>query len=156
VTQSEVQIASFLREYSPGVARQLKDARARLRAFFPHGFELVFNNYNALVFAYAPGPKSSQCLVSLAGYPRWVTLFLAGGASLPDPNGRLEGRGKSIRSLRLASAQALDDADVRALLAAATRQAAGQFAAAPALTTVLKGVSAKRRPRRPPQSSRAR
>jgi hypothetical protein len=149
LTRTEAQIGTFLREYSPGVARQLRGARARLRDFFPRGFELVFNNYNALVFAYAPGPKSSQCLVSVAGYPRWVTLFLAGGAALPDPSARLQGQGKSIRSLRLSSAEDLDEAEVRALLVAATRGARREFAQAPALSTVLKGVSAKRRPRRP-------
>jgi hypothetical protein len=155
LTRTETQIAEFVREYSPGIARQLREARARLRDFFPRGFELVFNNYNALVFAYAPGMKSSQCLVSVAGYPRWVTLFLAGGATLPDPTGRLEGNGKSIRSLRLTDAEVLDEADVRALLLAATGRAARQFAAAPGLTTVLKGVSVKRRPRRPPPAARA-
>jgi hypothetical protein len=152
LTTTEAQIGEFLGEYSPAIARQLRAARARLRGLFPRGFELVFNNYNALVFAYAPGPKSSQCLVSVAGYPRWVTLFLAGGAALPDPTARLEGRGRSIRSLRLSGAGVLGEADVRALVSAATRHAAREFAAAPPLTTVLKGVSAKRRPRRPPQA----
>jgi hypothetical protein len=156
LAQTEAQILEFLHEYSPQIAGELQGARARLRALFPRGFELVFNNYNALVFAYSPGPKSSQCLLSLAGYPRWITLFLADGVSLPDPTTRLEGSGKAIRSVRLSAAQVLDEPDVRALLVAVLQRSAQQLAAAPALTTVLKGVAAKRRPRRPPLPSGAR
>ncbi len=127
----------------------MRRTRNRLRALLPRGFELVFNTYNALVFAYSPTPKSSQCLLSVAGYPKWITLFFAGGVSLPDPTGRLQGSGKSIRSMRLASAQVLDEPDVRALLGAALGRVQQEFAAAPPLTTVLKGVAAQRRPRRP-------
>jgi hypothetical protein len=145
----EAQIRDFLGEYSPGIATELRRARSRLRALLPRGFELVFNTYNALVFAYSPTQKSSQCLLSVAGYPKWITLFFSGGVSLPDPTGRLEGSGKSIRSVRLASAQVLDEADVRALLGAALGRARRELAAAPPLTTVLKGVAARRRPRRP-------
>jgi hypothetical protein len=47
---TENQIAAFLAKYSPAIEAELIDARARLRAFFPRGFELVFDNYNALVF----------------------------------------------------------------------------------------------------------
>lgn len=150
MAETETQIRDFLGEYSAQIATEFRRARVRLRALFPRGFELVFNNYNALVFAYSPTPKSSQCLLSVAGYPKWLTLFFAGGVSLPDPTARLEGSGKAIRSVRLASAQVLDEPDVRALLAAAIARMQKELAAAPALTTVLKGVASKRRARRPP------
>jgi hypothetical protein len=156
LAQTEAQILEFLNEYAPQIAGELQGARARLRALFPRGFELVFNNYNALVFGYSPGPKSSQCVLSLAGYPRWITLFLADGVSLPDPTARLEGSGTAIRSVRLSSAQVLDEPDVRALLAAVLQRSAQQLALAPALTTVLKGVAAKRRPRRSSLAPKAR
>ena len=44
-------IATFLAKYSAAMAAELADAQARLRAFFLRGFERVFDNYNALVFA---------------------------------------------------------------------------------------------------------
>jgi len=46
----ESQIAIFLRKYTPAVEEQLREARTRLRAMFPRGSELVYDNYNALVF----------------------------------------------------------------------------------------------------------
>jgi hypothetical protein len=155
LAEIEARIGAFLGEYSPGIATELEGARARLRALFPRGFELVFNNYNALVFAYSPTPKSSQCLLSVAGYPRWINLFFAAGVALPDPTARLQGSGKAIRSVRLTAARVLDEPDVRALLAAAIGRAEKSLAAAPALTTVLKGIAATRRARRPPPAGAA-
>ena len=43
-------IETFVAKYTPAIAAQLRDARQRLRAHFPRGVEMVFDNYNALVF----------------------------------------------------------------------------------------------------------
>ena len=77
----ESQIAIFLRKYTPTVEAQLREARNRLRAMFPRGFELVYDNYNALVFGISPTERTSDAFISVAGYPRWVTLFF-----LPAPD----------------------------------------------------------------------
>ena len=53
VTAVESQISIFLRKYTPAVEAQLREARARLRAMFPRGFELVYDNYSALVLLVA-------------------------------------------------------------------------------------------------------
>ena len=74
---SETQISELVAKYSPEVAAQLREARDRLRAHFPRGFELVFDNYNALVFAISPTGKTSEAFISVAGYPNWVTLFFS-------------------------------------------------------------------------------
>lgn len=39
------QISVFLRKYTPALEAQLREARTRLRAMFPRGFELVYDNY---------------------------------------------------------------------------------------------------------------
>jgi len=145
----ERQIQGFLARYTPEMRRELAGARRRLRAFFPRGFELVFDNYNALVFAYSPSERSSQCMLSVAGYPRWITLFFAHGTTLPDPTGRLGGSGTAIRSIRLAAAAELDAADVRALIGAAVARAAEAFSQAPRRTTRVKTAVARVRSRRP-------
>lgn len=48
-----------------------------------------------------------------------VTLGIADGAVLPDPDGLLEGRGKVHRHVKLRSRADLDDPRLRLLLAAA-------------------------------------
>jgi hypothetical protein len=151
---AERQVALFAAKYTPGIAASTMAARTKLRALFPRGFELVYDNYNALVFGYSPSERASEAIVSIAAYPRWVTLFLLRGAALKDPTSVLEGSGRQVRRVTLRAAGDLDSPAVRALIAQAAAPAAAKFAAAPALSTVIKSVSAKQRPRRPPHSSR--
>ena len=145
----ESQIAVFLGKYTPEIEAQLRDARARLRAKFPRGHELVYDNYNALVFAISPSERTSEAFVSLAGYPKWVTLFFLHGARLDDPTRLLEGEGAQVRSIRLQSSLDIDTPQVSALIAQASLEHQSVFAGAPPLTTTIKSVAARQRPRRP-------
>jgi hypothetical protein len=141
---SEPQIDCFLRKYSPAMAEYARHCRAKLKAIITNGYELVYDNYNALVFGFAPSEKTSSAVISIAIYPRWVTLFFLHGTDLDDPRGLLEGTGKQVRSIRLKSPEDLDRPDVLEFIDAAM---ADSFASAPALTTIVKSVSAKQRPR---------
>jgi hypothetical protein len=142
-------IDGFLAKYTPEIEARLRAARARLRALFPRGHELVFDNYNALVFGISPTPRSQESFVSIAGYPKWVTLFFLHGASLDDPAGLLEGAGRQVRGLRVAGPETFDAPAVQALLGQAIAPHAEALAAAPPLSTTVKMEVAKQRPRRP-------
>lgn len=146
---NESQIDTFLGKYTPEIEAQLRDARSRLRALFPRGFELVFDNYNALVFAISPSERAPDAFVSVAGYPKWVTLFFLHGADLHDPAGLLEGQGKQVRSIRLRAPAEINTPAVEALISQAALPRKSAFLTAPPLTTVIKSVVAKQRPRRP-------
>ncbi len=149
LSQQESQIEAFVAKYSPEVAAQLREARARLRSFFPRGFELVFDNYNALVFGISTTERAKEAFISVAGYPKWVTLFFLLGAQLRDPKGLLEGSGKQVRSIRLKAPEDINKTEVEALIAQAVRPHESALEAAPPLTTIIKMVVAKQRPRRP-------
>lgn len=149
----ERQIASFLAKYSPEVEAQLKEARRRLRSLFPHGYELVFDNYNALVFGISPTERASEAFISVAGYPRWVTLFFLNGTALNDPNGLLEGEGRQVRSIRLTEPSQINETAVEALISQAALPCQAALQVAPALVTIVKPVAAKQRPRRPADSA---
>ena len=146
---TESEIAGFLAKYTPAIATQLRDARARLRTMFPRGFELVYDNYNALVFGISPTERTSDAFLSVAGYPRWVTLFFLHGASLRDPGGLLEGKGKQVRGIRLKDPAKINTPEVEALIAQAKLPHEAALCAAPALTIIVKSVSARQRPRTP-------
>jgi hypothetical protein len=152
----ERQVDGFLAKYEPAIEADLRAARKRLCAKFSHGFELIFDNYNALVFGISPTQKASDAFISIAGYPRWVTLFLLNGATLDDPNRLLEGDGKQVRSVRLKSPADIDRPHVQALIDQVIRRHAAALAAAPPLTSVVKMVVAKQRPRRPAPTKTAR
>ena len=141
----ESQIAIFLRKYTPAVEAQLREVRTRFRAMFPRGFELVYDNYNALVFGISPTERTSDAFISVAGYPRWITLFFH-GADLRDPHGLLEGQGKQVRSVRLTEPKDINTPEIEALIAQAVLPYKSAFLAAPSLSTIVKSVSAKQRP----------
>ena len=149
------QIKGFLAKYTPEIASQLQAAREHLASHFPQGFELVYDNYNALVFGIASSMRASDVIVSVAGYPKWVTLFFFRGVDLPDPTRILEGSGAQIRSVRLHPPSKLHEPSVQALIAAARASASSALAAAPPLTTVIKSVSAKQRERKPATGAKA-
>lgn len=152
----ETQVAGFVARYSPEMAAAVRAARRKLRALFPRGFELVFDNYNALVFGYGPSQKASEALISIAAYPRWVTLFFLHGAGLADPHGLLQGEGARVRGVVLNRATTLEDPRVQDLIQQAVAPYAAVFAAAPRRTTVIKSVSEKQQSRRPPPGAAAR
>lgn len=147
------QLDGFIAKYAPEIAASIRANREALHCLFLQGFELIYDNYNALVFAFGPSERSSEAVVSLAAYPRWVTLFFANGASLSDPLGVLVGRGSRVRGVRLAGAVDISDPAVLALIAQAIAPVEKDFAAAPKLKSILKSVSSKQRPRQPNRSS---
>jgi len=149
----EKRVATFIARYSPSIAAQVREARARLRTQFPRGYELVFDN--ALVLGISPTEKTRDAFISIAAYPRWVTLFFLRGVDLPDPGKLLAGSGKQVRGIRLQDAQQIDTPGVRALIEHASAALRPQLSAAPALTTVVKTEVAKQRARRPPATVRS-
>lgn len=147
---SGTQIARFIAKYSPDVAREFRAARAHVRKLFPRGHELVYDNYNALGMGFSPTARSSDIVISVVAYPKWVTLFFFNGARLPDPEKLLQGSGARIRSLRLKPFSLLRSAAVADLLEQAIRSIEPELTGAPLLKTTVNSVSARQRPRRPP------
>jgi hypothetical protein len=137
-TSPESRIAEFIRKYTPEVAARIVGSRKKLRALFPRGYELVFDNYNALVIGFAPTDKTSESFLSITGYPRWVTLFFLKGATLQDPDKLLQGSGSQVRGVRLRSPDDLDQRNVRALIAQAIAPVADALEGAPPLKTIIK------------------
>jgi hypothetical protein len=146
----KARLDGFLAKYSPEVAAVGRAALKRMRQRLPGSFELVYDNYNALVIGFSPTERPSDAVFSIALYPRWVNLFfLDSGASLPDPHGLLKGSGKIVRGLRLESAADLDKPAVRSLIAEALARAETPMGRTGRSRLVIRAVSTRKRPRRP-------
>ena len=143
------QVRSFIEKYSPDMVTRIHACRLRMCELFPRGFELVYDNYNALAIGVSPTVRASDVVLSIAAYPRWVTLFFLKGVKLADPDLLLQGTGNQVRRIRLTSPEHLGDAKVGRLIVEAMASTRAAFAAAPELTTIVKSVSAKQRPRCP-------
>lgn len=135
------QLEKFFGKYDRAIVTQARAALSKLRKLLPGAVELVYDNYNALVIAFGAGERMADIVLSIALYPRWVTLFFMDGAKLKDPQKRLEGSGKQVRGIRSPD---LDDPDVIALIKqASAKKTFGKRA------LIIKSISAKQRPRKP-------
>jgi hypothetical protein len=145
----EAQLKAFADRFDPAIAAQGLAAIDRLRALAPGAVEIVYDNYNALAVGFGPSEKASEAIVSIAFYPRWVTLFFLQGAKLDDPAGLLAGEGVRVRSFRLSRPEDLDRPDVQALIAQALERAQVPVDPSSPRRLAIRSVSARQRPRRP-------
>ena len=145
----ETQIEGFIARFTDEVAAQIRAARVKMRQRLPGAIELVYDNYNALAIGYAPNERSKDAIFSIAGYPRWVSLFLVVGPHLFDPKGLLKGEGGVVRHIVLKGPDMLDDPDVCDLMDQALARATPPLDPAQPFRSVVKSISAKQRPRRP-------
>ena len=109
--------------YSPEVAATARAALKKLRTLFPGARQFVYERRQSLPIGFAP-PTRGSAVFSLVVYPRWVRFFFLEGVAIDDPEGRLEGSGSQVRSIRLdARATMLDDPYIRGLMAQASKVA---------------------------------
>lgn len=142
------EIDAFLAKYDEPIVKLAQAVRKKLRARLPHAIELVYDNYNALVFGFGPTERAGDALFSIALYPRWVTLFFLHGASLRDPQKVLKGSGKIVRHVVLKDASDVDRPEIVALMEQALAKSDVPMSDAKG-RTVIKSISPKQRPRRP-------
>jgi len=143
------QVLGFIAKFDPAIAKLTRACRAEIRKRYPSANELVYDNYNALAIGYSPTEKTSDCVFSLAVYPRGVSLYFMYGRSLPDPNNLLQGNGSQGAFIRLEAVKTLDDSQVKDLVERAVKRQKPSLAGKGRGHTVVKSISAKQRPRRP-------
>jgi hypothetical protein len=143
------QLTAFIGKYSPEIARALSASRRKVRALVPRGYELVYDNFNALGIGYGPGQKASDVVLSIVAYPRWVTLFFLNGRYLRDPSSLLSGTGSRVRSIRLQSPNDIDRSDIKGLIRQALAPHIEAMTGCPKIKTIVKSIAAKQRSRRP-------
>ena len=142
------QLDGFIDKYTPDIAATIRRAVAMVSARLPGATIMVYDNYNALAIAFGATDKVGSIVCSVAGYPRWVSLFLSNGPTLPDPAGLLEGEGSTVRHVKL-TGDRMDSPAVAALIDAAAASVALPIDPAGEGRLIIKSISAKQRARRP-------
>ena len=89
----EEQLDTFIDKFPPDIAAKARDILARMRQRLPGAYQLVYDNYNALAIGFGPTERTSECIFSIALFPRWVSLFFFDAIGLPDPDNLLKGSG---------------------------------------------------------------
>jgi len=147
------QLEGFLARYSPDVVKVARQALRLLRPHLRGSFELVYDNYNALAIGFSPTDRASDVIVSLALYPRWVSLFFMRGATLSDPNGLLRGSGRQVRHVKLEPVGILQSPPMRSLLRHAIERSPKPLDPSAKRKLIIKSISSTLRPRRPAGNS---
>ncbi|MGA8576537.1 MAG: DUF1801 domain-containing protein [Candidatus Cybelea sp.] len=142
------QLDSFVARFSPEIAKRARAALATMRKQLPGAFELVYDNAYALVVGFGPSERPSAALFSIAVYPQKISLCFLYGVDLPDPEGLLQGSGNRVRHIRIEDEKTLEKRSVRALMKAAIEAAGNPYKGIGRGRTIVRAVSAKRRPRR--------
>jgi len=144
----EVELPSLIDKFEPAVAKVIRECRAELRRLLPTAVEIIYDNYNFFVIGYCSTERPSDCIVSIAAASNGVSLSFYHGASVPDPEGLLQGEGKQNRFIRLPSAERLCTPEVVRLVHSAESIGKIPLPKTGNPRTIIKSVSAKQRPRK--------
>ena len=144
----EQQLAAFIAKFDSRNRALIRSVRRAVRRRLPTANELVWDNYNFFVIGYSATERPSDSVVSIAAAANGVGLSFYRGATLPDPQGILEGAGVQNRFIRLDSARTLERPEVEALIAAAVAQNRAPFARSGRGKLLTRSVSEKQKPRR--------
>jgi len=146
--EPSAQLETFVAEFDPAVAKLTRSCRSAVRKLLPSAVEQVYDNYNFLAIGFCTTEHTSDCIVSLACSAKGVSLSFFWGATLPDPDRLLLGSGNQNRFIRLDSASVLKKPAVLSLIEAAVAQSKTPFPPDQRGYTMIKSISAKKRPRR--------
>jgi hypothetical protein len=149
------ELHAFLGAFSPEIARIALRLRSLVLEEAPVSNEFIYDPDNTIAMSYGFTDRPNDAFCHIAVYSEWVNLGFQRGSQLPDPDGLLDGTGRWIRHLRMAS---LDDLRrpfvgrfLRAAIEAAPRPE-GETGKRSAPRSVVRGVYAKkRRPDKPAQ-----
>ena len=146
--EPSAQLELFVTEFNPLIGKLILSCRSALRKRLPSAIEQVYDNYNFLAIGFCSTERTSDCIVSLACSAKGVSLSFYWGATLPDPDGLLLGSGKQNRFIRLDTVSVLKSPGVSKLIDAAVAQSKTPFPLNQRGYTIIKSISAKKRPRR--------
>jgi hypothetical protein len=115
--ETNTAIDDLLQPYSPQVQKLALASRKFILRIIPKAIEMVDPKSKVIGFGFGTGYKDMIC--SLMPAKTWVTLGIAGGAELPDPQKLMEGAGKIHRHVKLKTGADLKNPALEALLKAA-------------------------------------
>jgi hypothetical protein len=116
------QLREFLAAFDPPITTLFLAARAAVLAAAPDANELIYDAYNAVTTAYSFSESLGVAFCHVAAYRAHVNLGFNRGASLPDPERILVGKGARIRHVRIVTVADLECVGIRSLLREAIAQ----------------------------------
>jgi hypothetical protein len=117
---SAKELDDLLVAYPANVQEIARGLRTLILAAVPDANEMVDAPARVIGFGYGDGYKGMICTIILS--KQGVKLGVVGGASLPDPNGLLEGSGKKHRYVALNASADLQKKGIAEMLKAKSEE----------------------------------
>lgn len=146
---AENELEKFIVRFTPEIASLARSAMEKVKDRVPGAQILVYDNYNALVIGFGPTEKGTDAILSLAVYPRWVSLFFLQGSKLHDPAKILKGNGVKARHIVLETLDLFESQTVQDLITQALLLAKIPIPGDEPGILIIKSVAAMQRPWRP-------
>jgi hypothetical protein len=116
-------LLKFLKPYEPAVRKLALGLRQLVLEELAPCHENIYDAYSAVAIGYGPTDRLRDGICHIAVYSNHVNLGFNFGATLPDPNGILEGAGKQIRHISILTASDLERPELRSYLRCACKVA---------------------------------
>jgi hypothetical protein len=121
MTEGNAGLEELLKSFSPEVQALTRATRALVLEEFAGAHEKINPSWKVISFGTDPKMAEQVCVIS--PQRSWVNLAFAKGATLPDPEGLLEGTGKGIRHVRVKGEGQLRSPAIRAMVRSAVQAA---------------------------------
>ena len=112
-------VEEFLAPFPPQTQALAQQVRQLIKETCPHLKETVRPGRNAIT--YEAGERMSEWLLYISPFKGHVNLGFFTGTSLPDPQGLLQGTGKSLRHVKIKQLEDVQNPALRELLRAAAQ-----------------------------------
>lgn len=136
----------FLAVYGPEITALTLAVRQLVMEEAAGASELIYDATSAVASGYTFTGRPSDASIHIAVFAKWVNLGFNRGVDLPDPQGHLQGSGRQIRHIRIASAADLERSFVRRFVKAAVKRAVRPETAVAPRSEVRAIYARKRRP----------
>jgi hypothetical protein len=111
------ELANFLEPFEPEIQRIVREVRQLLLECIPGVVET--SDRDGLGFGIAPGYKGLIAVIT--PYKNYVNLGIYDGASIPDPQGLMQGSGKRHRHVKIKSRSDLENPGLKKLIETAVQ-----------------------------------
>ena len=113
-------LETFLLNYPDAIRELARSARALILAVMPETVEQLDPSANLIAYGLDRSYKGLICGITL--HKAHINIMFAQGASLPDPQGVLQGTGKLARHVRVEHLADLKAPEIRCLLETALQR----------------------------------
>ena len=113
--EQDESVGEVLKDATPEVRQLVEHLRTLVRRAAPQAAERGIKGWKVIAY------ERNGIFAYIAPYRKWANLGFYKGASLPDPEGLLEGTGKGLRHVRIRSASDIRENALRGLVEEAYR-----------------------------------